>query len=184
MALPIFTERLALRPYEAGDLHALHAVLYSDEQETKLRYKYAPDESFDHAAAWLYEGMGEAYKSGAARLAITGGNPALLANEDPDKVGRANRAQSKAYRPALERITRHEINWTIVAAATPAWAPPRSTAAISGEGPASATSRATSISSLWGLRARRTSSEWLRARKLEQWADWLEEMNGNTRRLA
>ncbi len=40
---------------------------------------------------------------------------------------------------------------------------PLSTAACSGSGPASATSRATSISSLWGLRARRTSSEWLRA---------------------
>jgi len=37
-------------------------------------------------------------------------------------VSRANRAMSKAYRPALELITRHEINWTIVACATPAWA--------------------------------------------------------------
>ncbi|MGA8108069.1 MAG: aminopeptidase, partial [Acidobacteriaceae bacterium] len=34
----------------------------------------------------------------------------------------ANRSMSKAYRPALELITRHEINWTIVSAATPAWA--------------------------------------------------------------
>jgi aminopeptidase len=33
-----------------------------------------------------------------------------------------NRATSKAYRPALELIARHEINWTIVACATPAWA--------------------------------------------------------------
>ena len=53
---------------------------------------------------------------------MPGGNPALLSNEDPDKVGRANRAVSQAYRPALELITRHEINWTIVASATPAWA--------------------------------------------------------------
>ena len=37
-------------------------------------------------------------------------------------MGRANRAVSQAYRPALELITRHEINWTIVASATPAWA--------------------------------------------------------------
>lgn len=118
-ALPL-ARKIVEQAYKAGA--SLVTVLYNDEQETKLRYKYAPDESFDRAAAWLYEGMGEAYKSGAARLAITGGNPALLANEDPDKVGRANRAQSKAYRPALELITRHEINWTIVAAATPAWA--------------------------------------------------------------
>ena len=30
MALPIITERLVLRPYEADDLEQLHAVLYSD----------------------------------------------------------------------------------------------------------------------------------------------------------
>ena len=83
---------------------------------------YAPDASFDHAAKWLYDGMAAAFKSGAARLAIAGANPELLSNEDPDKVGRANRAVSQAYRPALELITRHEINWTIVAGATPAWA--------------------------------------------------------------
>jgi len=62
------------------------------------------------------------YKSGAARMGITGANPALLAGQDPSKVSRANVAMSKAYKPAMEIITRHEINWTIVAAATPAWA--------------------------------------------------------------
>jgi aminopeptidase len=66
--------------------------------------------------------MGEAFKSGSARLAVAGGNPGLLSKEDPEKVGRANRAVSQAYRPALELITRHAINWTIVASATPAWA--------------------------------------------------------------
>ncbi|MEO7029100.1 MAG: aminopeptidase, partial [Acidobacteriaceae bacterium] len=35
---------------------------------------------------------------------------------------RANIAASKASKPAMELITRHEINWTIVACATPAWA--------------------------------------------------------------
>jgi aminopeptidase len=87
-----------------------------------MRYHFAPDASFDRAASWLYDGMGAAFKSGAARLAIAGGNPALLSNEDPSKVSRANRAVSQAYRPALELITRHAINWTIVANATPAWA--------------------------------------------------------------
>jgi RimJ/RimL family protein N-acetyltransferase len=30
VALPIFTERLAMRPYESGDLEQLHEVLYGD----------------------------------------------------------------------------------------------------------------------------------------------------------
>ena len=58
--------------------------------------------------------MAQAYRNGAARLAIAGSDPSLLSKEDPEKVSRANRATSKAYRPALELITRHEINWTIV----------------------------------------------------------------------
>jgi aminopeptidase len=55
-------------------------------------------------------------------MGITGANPALLSGQDPEKVSRANIAMSKAYKPAMELITRHDINWTIVAAATPAWA--------------------------------------------------------------
>lgn len=112
--------RITEHAYRAGA--SLVTTLYTDDEAMVARYRYAPDESFDHAAKWLYDGMGAAFKSGAARLAIAGANPALLANEDPDKVGRANRAVSKAYRPALELITRHAINWTIVASATPAWA--------------------------------------------------------------
>jgi aminopeptidase len=112
--------RITEQAYRAGA--SLVTTLYSDDEAALMRYHFAPDESFDHAAKWLYDGMGAAFKSGAARLAITGGNPALLSNEDSEKVGRANRAVSQAYRPALELITRHAINWTIVASATPAWA--------------------------------------------------------------
>lgn len=118
-AVPL-ARRITEQAYRAGA--SLVTTLYSDDEALLLRFRHAPDEAFDKAAGWLYDGMGAAYKSGAARLAITGASPLLLSNEDPEKVGRANQAVSKAYRPALELITRHEINWTIVAAATPAWA--------------------------------------------------------------
>jgi len=118
-ALPL-ARKITEQAYRAGA--SLVTTLYTDDEAALMRYRLAPDESFDHAAGWLYDGMGAAFRSGAARLAITGANPMLLSSEDPNKVSRANRAVSKAYRPALELITRHEINWTIVAAATPAWA--------------------------------------------------------------
>jgi aminopeptidase len=118
-ALPL-ARRITEQAYRAGA--SLVTTLYSDDEAALMRYRLAPNESFDRAAKWLYDGMGTAFKSGAARLAIAGANPMLLSNEDPEKVGRANRAVSIAYRPALELITRHEINWTIVASATPAWA--------------------------------------------------------------
>ena len=118
-ALPL-ARRITEQAYRAGA--SLVTTLYADDEAALMRYHFAPDESFDRAANWLYDGMGTAFKAGTARLAIAGGNPALLSDEDPDKVSRANRAVSQAYRPALELITRHAINWTIVASATPAWA--------------------------------------------------------------
>jgi aminopeptidase len=117
--LPL-VRRITEHAYRAGA--SLVTTLFADDESTLARYHNASDASFDRAAGWLYDGMAAAFKSGAARLAVAGANPSLLSNEDPDKVGRANRAVSKAYRPALEIITRHDINWTIVASATPAWA--------------------------------------------------------------
>src|ERR1035441_8265456 len=118
-ALPL-ARRITEQAYRAGA--SLVTTLFRSDEATLMRYRFAPNESFDRAAKWLYDGMGAAFKSGSARLAITGANPLLLSTEDPEKVGRANRAMSVAYRPALELITRHEINWAIVASATPAWA--------------------------------------------------------------
>jgi len=118
-AVPL-ARRITEHAYKAGA--TLVTTLFGDEESSLLRFRYGQNASFDAAAAWLYQGMAQAYRSGAARLAITGNDPALLSKEDPEKVSRVNRAYSKAYRPALELIARHEINWTIVACATPAWA--------------------------------------------------------------
>jgi aminopeptidase len=114
------TRRITETAYKAGA--SLVTTLFTDEQATLARFRYASPETFDRAAQWLQDGFAAAYRSGAARLAITGADPALLASEDPAKVARANLAASKASRGPLELITRHEINWTIVASATPAWA--------------------------------------------------------------
>lgn len=124
MTAPLDTLPLARRitehAYRAGA--ALVTTLFTDEEATLMRFRCASDDSFDRAADWLQEGVAQAYRNGSARLAISGSNPALLAKEDPGKVARANLASSKASRPALELITRHAINWTIVPCATPAWA--------------------------------------------------------------
>ena len=118
-ALPL-VRLITAQAYKAGA--KLVTTFYTDDATTLARYQHAPDASFDYAPEWLQAAIATAFKSGAARMAITGANPALLAQQDPAKVSRANIAASKASKPAMELITRHEINWTIVAAATPAWA--------------------------------------------------------------
>jgi len=118
-ALPL-VRRITEHAYKAGAL--LVTSFYSDDPSVLARYQYADDASFDHAAVWMADSMAAAFRSGAARLAIAGANPALLAKQDPAKVSRANIAASKAGKPAMELITKHAINWSIVAAATPEWA--------------------------------------------------------------
>ncbi len=106
--------------YKAGA--GLVTTLYSDEDTTLSRYAYAPDESFDRASDWLFKGMAEAFAGGAARLAISGDNPMMLSAQDPAKVARANKANSIAYKPALEKISNFDINWNIVSYPNPSWA--------------------------------------------------------------
>ncbi|MBK5568511.1 aminopeptidase [Ensifer sp. SSB1] len=106
--------------YMAGA--GLVTTLYSDEDTTLARYAYAPDESFDRASDWLFKGMAEAFAGGAARLAISGDNPMMLSAQDPAKVARANKANSIAYKPALEKISNFDINWNIVSYPNPSWA--------------------------------------------------------------
>jgi aminopeptidase len=112
--------RITEHAYRAGA--SLVTPIYSDDEAVLARFRFAPDESFDAAPGWLFDGMAAAYRRGAARLAVVGDDPALLASQDPDKVARANRARSQAYVPALELIAGFAINWTIVSYATPAWA--------------------------------------------------------------
>jgi aminopeptidase len=117
--LPL-VRRITEHAYKAGAL--LVTTLYSDDETALARFKYAEDVSFDLAPVWLADGIAAAFRGGAARLALTGSNPALLAGQDPAKVSRANIAASKANKPAMELITRHAINWSILASATKDWA--------------------------------------------------------------
>ncbi len=118
-ALPL-VRRITDHAYRAGAL--LVTTFYGDDPCVLSRFQHAPDASFDYAPQWLQDGIANAFRNTAARLAIAGANPALLAKQDPAKVSRANVAASRAGKPAMELITRHAINWTIVACATPKWA--------------------------------------------------------------
>ncbi len=115
-----FVRRVTEHAYRAGALAV--TTLYVDDEAVLLRYRHAPDASFDGYPKWLANGIATAYASNSARLGIAGTDPALLKNEDAAKVSRANIAASKAMKPAMELITRHAINWSILAGATPAWA--------------------------------------------------------------
>jgi len=119
VALPL-VRRIAEHAYKAGA--GLVTPILSDEAVTLSRYRFGQEDGFDRAAGWLYDGMAKAFAGNTARLAIVGDNPMLLSGEDPAKVARANKANSIAYKPALERIVNFDINWNIIAYPSPSWA--------------------------------------------------------------
>lgn len=118
-ALPL-VRKITDHAYKSGA--CVVTPIFSDPEIVLSRYRNALDASFDQAANWLYDGMGAAFDNNTARLAVVGDDPMLLANEDPEKVGRVNKANSQALTPARERITRFDINWNIVAWPGLAWA--------------------------------------------------------------
>lgn len=118
-ALPL-VRRIAEHAYKAGA--GLVTPIFSDEELTLARYRFGQDLSFDRAAGWLHEGVARAFAGNTARLAIVGDNPMLLSQQDPAKVARANKANSIAYQPALEKIANFDINWNIIAYPSASWA--------------------------------------------------------------
>lgn len=118
-ALPL-VRRVAAAAYRAGA--GLVTPVLGDEEITLARYRYAADASFDRAPGWLYQGMASAFAEGAARMAIVGDDPMMLADQDPAKAARAGKANAIAYQPALERIANFDINWSIISYPTAAWA--------------------------------------------------------------
>ncbi len=134
VALAAGQDLLITAPYEAAPLVrrlAYHAYksgagvvtpLFSDPAVTLMRYQNARPESFDHATQWLFDGMAAAFDANTARLAVVGEDPMLLSEQNPDSVGRANQALSKASSAVRERITRFDVNWNIIAWPGTEWA--------------------------------------------------------------
>jgi aminopeptidase len=118
-ALPL-VRKVAQYAYKAGA--GLVTPILTDEAVTLSRFRFGHDHSFDRAASWLYDGMAKAFSENTARLAIVGDDPMLLSGQDPAKIARASKANSKAYQPALEKIVNFETNWNIIAYPTALWA--------------------------------------------------------------
>lgn len=101
-AVPL-ARKIAEHAYKAGA--GLVTPIFNDDEITLSRFRDATFDGFDRAHGWLHDGIALAYGSNSARLAIRGDNPSLLSAQDPDKVSRANKANSLAAKPAMEKIT-------------------------------------------------------------------------------
>lgn len=100
------------KAYDAGA--GLVNVMYYDDKVSLARFEHAGDASFDMTPSWITEGITKAYEAGAARLAILGGNPALLKGQDPEKIARLAKAAAPHSKKLHELITSNHSQWCVV----------------------------------------------------------------------
>lgn len=97
-------------------------ALWGDEAMQLARFRLAPRESFDEFSRWLPDALVQHVEAGDAVLSVYANDPDQLKDEDPRLVTALQQATARAVRPFRDRISRNATNWSIVAAAVPAWA--------------------------------------------------------------
>lgn len=106
--------------YRAGARYV--EAVWGDESLTLARFAHAPGESFDDFSRWLPKALVEHVDNGDATLSIFANDPDLLAGQPTDRVTSMQRTSSRSLQPFRERISRNDINWAVVAAASTKWA--------------------------------------------------------------
>ena len=115
------TRALAARAYDAGCPYV--DVSYHDDELDLVRFRHAPDDSFEEFPAWRVRGMLERAEQGAAFLTVAGGNPDLLKEQDPERVATALRVASEQMQPfRRDYISTMRVSWCVIAAAGAPWA--------------------------------------------------------------
>jgi aminopeptidase len=97
-------------------------VLWGDEPLQLTRFKLAPRDSFEETSRWLTSTLVQHVEAGDGILSVYANDPDQLREEDPLLITAVQQATARAVRPFRERISRNATNWSVVAAAAPAWA--------------------------------------------------------------
>src|SRR5262249_27071384 len=106
--------------YRAGARYV--EAVWGDEPLTLSRFALAPQESFEEFSRWLPKALVDHLDHGDATLSIFATDPDLLAGRPIDRVTAMQRTSSRSLQPFRERISRNDINWAVVAAASAKWA--------------------------------------------------------------
>ncbi|KXZ39753.1 aminopeptidase II. Metallo peptidase. MEROPS family M29 [Alkalithermobacter thermoalcaliphilus JW-YL-7 = DSM 7308] len=115
-----FTKLLVKHAYNLGakDVH----IEWIDDELTLIKYMNAPKEAFETFPNWKVNTYEELAKEGAAFLSISGSNPELLKNVNPDLVALSNKVRSKALKNYREYLMGNNVPWCVVCAPTKDWA--------------------------------------------------------------
>lgn len=112
--------KLVKEAYKAGAKNVV--VMYNDDENTLALFEHGSKQALESAPQWLIDGYVKAIEGNAAHLGITGGNPSLLKDVDPEKIALAHKAQGTASQKLIALVSAFATNWSAISFASPAWA--------------------------------------------------------------
>lgn len=111
---------LMRQAYRAGAKHV--DIVWSDSIAGKIRMMEAPEESLEIVPQYMIDYQTSEAESGNAFISITGGDPNLFADVDPNRMKIAQMAGRKASKRLSELGGRNAYNWLVIQSAHPAQA--------------------------------------------------------------
>ncbi|CRK81918.1 aminopeptidase [Neobacillus massiliamazoniensis] len=115
-----FVRLVVKNAYEAGASNVI--VDWNDDTVARTKYDLAPDEAFHEYPVWRAKERDDLVDKGAAFMAVVSQSPDLLKGIDPERISNFNKAAGKALAKYRQAAQSDKVSWTVVAAASPAWA--------------------------------------------------------------
>lgn len=97
-------------------------VSWRDEQMELVRYQYAPRDSFTEYPLYRAAGAIQHVNDDGALLSITGEDPDLLKDQDPELITTARKTALTHMKPLYDLLDRNGFNWAIASYPTDSWA--------------------------------------------------------------
>jgi aminopeptidase len=115
-----FVRLVTKKAYEAGARYV--NVMWSDDEVTRLRYDFAPGDSFLDAPIWRAKEMEDLAEKGAALMSIVSSSPDVLKGVDPERIANNQKTAGKAMSKFRQFIQSDKISWTVIAVPSERWA--------------------------------------------------------------
>ncbi|KLU65219.1 aminopeptidase 2 [Desulfosporosinus acididurans] len=115
-----FTRLVAQTAYQEGARDVI--IQWRDELFSKIRFLNAPEEIFDEFPEWQKNFYLSYVHQGAAFLTISASDPELMQDVSPERMMKAQKANSMALKEYRERLMSNRNVWSIVSIPTAAWA--------------------------------------------------------------
>ena len=115
-----FVRAITKVAYECGA--SIVRAEYHDDLQTKLRYTHSDESYLEYFPDWRAKYMENFAADGAAVISVLAPNPDLMADVEPSKLSKANKATAQAIQPYREIVNKGGVSWLGIAVPSPEWA--------------------------------------------------------------